>query len=88
MFFQNMNHLTIYLNNTCRILGAIVIVLGLYSVLWGKSKDEPSNSFSDMDIELPRSTPQVVTFSLKANTETDTMNASVVNSRNNTNESV
>ncbi|KAF2567802.1 hypothetical protein F2Q68_00028156 [Brassica cretica] len=71
-----------------RILGAIVIVLGLYSVLWGKSKDEPSNSFSDMDIELPRSTPQVVTFSLKANTETDTMNASVVNSRNNTNESV
>ena len=83
-----MNHLTIYLNNTCRILGAIVIVLGLYSVLWGKSKDEPSNSFSDMDIELPRSTPQVVTFSLKANTETDTMNASVVNSRNNTNESV
>ncbi|KAJ4903912.1 WAT1-related protein [Raphanus sativus] len=61
-----------------RILGAIVIVLGLYSVLWGKSKDEPSNSFSDMDTELPRSTPQVVTFSLKANTETDTKDASVL----------
>ena len=65
-----------------------MIVLGLYSVLWGKSKDEPSNSFSDMDIEFPRSTPQVVTFSLKSNTETDTMDASVVTSRHNTNESV
>ncbi|KAF8049166.1 hypothetical protein N665_2281s0009 [Sinapis alba] len=71
-----------------RILGAIVIVLGLYSVLWGKRKDEPSNSFSDMDKELPLSTPQVVTFSLKANAEMDTMDASVVISRPNTNESV
>ncbi|KAJ0259523.1 WAT1-related protein [Hirschfeldia incana] len=71
-----------------RILGAIVIVLGLYSVLWGKSKDEPSNSFSDMDIQLPRTTPQVVTFSLKANTEMDTKDASVVISRPNTDESV
>ncbi|XP_010554592.1 PREDICTED: WAT1-related protein At2g39510-like [Tarenaya hassleriana] len=34
------------------VLGAIVIVLGLYSVLWGKSKDEPA-PFSDMDNELP-----------------------------------
>lgn len=65
-----------------------MIVLGLYSVLWGKSKDEPSNSFSDMDTELPRSTPQVVTFSLKANTEMDIKDASVVISRANTSESV
>ncbi|KAL0740170.1 hypothetical protein Bca4012_081683 [Brassica carinata] len=71
-----------------RILGAVVIVLGLYSVLWGKSKDEPSNSFSDMDIELPRSAPQVVTISLKANAEVDTKDASVVISRANTSESV
>ncbi|CAA7029474.1 unnamed protein product [Microthlaspi erraticum] len=71
-----------------RILGAIVIVLGLYSVLWGKSKDEPSDSFSDMDKELPLSNPQVVTFSSKANAEMDTNDASVVISRPNTNESV
>ncbi|XP_010517305.1 PREDICTED: WAT1-related protein At2g39510 [Camelina sativa] len=71
-----------------RILGAIVIVLGLYSVLWGKSKDEPPSSFPDMDTELPLSTPQIVTFSSKANTEMDTNDATVVFSRPNTNESV
>ena len=54
-FFKNLNDIIIYLNNICRILGIIVIVLGLYSVLWGKSKDEPSNSFSDTDNELPLS---------------------------------
>ncbi|CAN8284804.1 unnamed protein product [Cochlearia groenlandica] len=62
-----------------RILGAIVIVLGLYSVLWGKSKDEQS-SFSDMDNnELPLSTnvPQLVTISSKTSVEMDTMDASV-----------
>ncbi|EOA29415.1 hypothetical protein CARUB_v10025706mg [Capsella rubella] len=70
-----------------RILGAVVIVLGLYSVLWGKSKDQPSSSFPDMDKELPLSTPQTVTFSSKANAEMDTNDASVM-SRPNTNESV
>lgn len=72
----------------CRILGAIVIVLGLYSVLWGKSKDEPSSSFSDTDKELPLSTPQIVTLPSKANAKMDTHDASVVISRPNTNESV
>ncbi|KAL0862396.1 hypothetical protein Bca101_041514 [Brassica carinata] len=71
-----------------RILGAIVIVLGLYSVLWGKSKDEPANSFSDMDEELPVSNLQVVTFSLKANADMDTKDATVVTSRPTTNDSV
>ena len=83
-----MNHLTIYLNNTCRILGAIVIVLGLYSVLWGKSKDEPANSFSDTDKELPVSNIQVVSFSSKANADKDTMDANVVILRPTTNDSV
>ncbi|CAH8376535.1 unnamed protein product [Eruca vesicaria subsp. sativa] len=69
-----------------RILGAIVIVLGLYSVLWGKSKDEPSSSFSDTDKELPLSTP--VTFSLRGNAQMDTNDASIVISRPNTNESI
>lgn len=65
-----------------------MIVIGLYSVLWGKSKDEPS-SFSDMDKELPLSTtPQLVTFSSKANAEMNTKDASVVISRPNTNQSV
>lgn len=63
-----------------------MIVLGLYSVLWGKSKDEPADSFSDMDKELPLSNPQVVTFSSKANAEIDTKDASVVISRPNINE--
>lgn len=62
-----------------------MIVLGLYSVLWGKSKDEPT-SFSDMDKELPLTTPQLVTFSSKANAEMDTKDGSVVViSRPNTN---
>ncbi|XP_010534481.1 PREDICTED: WAT1-related protein At2g39510-like [Tarenaya hassleriana] len=49
------------------ILGAIVIVLGLYSVLWGKSKDDNA-SFSDIDNELPLShIHQVESVSSKAN---------------------
>ncbi|KAF2567432.1 hypothetical protein F2Q70_00024770 [Brassica cretica] len=71
-----------------RILGAIVIVLGLYSVLWGKSKDEPANSFSDTDKELPLSNIQVVSFSSKANADKDTMDANVVILRSTTNDSV
>lgn len=30
----------------CRVIGALVIVVGLYLILWGKSKDE---AFSDPD---------------------------------------
>ncbi|XP_010554433.1 PREDICTED: WAT1-related protein At2g39510-like [Tarenaya hassleriana] len=56
-----------------RILGAVVIVLGLYSVLWGKSKDEPA-SFSDMDNELPLShVQQVEGVSSKATREAGAM---------------
>ncbi|KAL8224092.1 hypothetical protein R6Q57_019567 [Mikania cordata] len=39
--------------NLGRVLGAVVIVIGLYLVIWGKSKDETqSSSKSDLD-ELP-----------------------------------
>lgn len=32
----------------CRVIGAMVIVIGLYMVLWGKSKDQiPSESEKD-----------------------------------------
>jgi len=31
----------------CRVIGAVVIVTGLYLVLWGKSKDQPPSDSSD-----------------------------------------
>lgn len=31
----------------CRVAGAVVIVTGLYLVLWGKSKDQPPSDSSD-----------------------------------------
>lgn len=37
----------------CRVIGAMVIVIGLYMVLWGKSKDQlPSESEKDDNMEL------------------------------------
>lgn len=31
----------------CRVMGAMVIIIGLYMVLWGKSKDHPSQTYSE-----------------------------------------
>lgn len=40
-----------------RVLGAVVIVTGLYLVLWGKSKDQPpSNSSHDKAAEIATKT--------------------------------
>ena len=40
-----------------RVLGAVVIVTGLYLVLWGKSKDQPpSNSSHDKATEIATKT--------------------------------
>ncbi|OMO96960.1 Drug/metabolite transporter [Corchorus olitorius] len=37
-----------------RVIGAIVIVIGLYLVLWGKSKDQPSSTNPNIDIEASK----------------------------------
>lgn len=36
--------------NLGRVLGAVVIVVGLYIVLWGKSKDQKSPSIDEQEI--------------------------------------
>ncbi|EOY18238.1 Nodulin MtN21 /EamA-like transporter family protein [Theobroma cacao] len=41
-----------------RVIGAIVIVIGLYLVLWGKSKDQPS---SNLDVDVEPSSDQKMT---------------------------
>lgn len=43
----------------CRALGSIVIVIGLYLVLWGKSKDQPQ---STPDIMVVRADQQMATI--------------------------
>ncbi|CAL1387266.1 unnamed protein product [Linum trigynum] len=50
-----------------RILGAIVIVIGLYMVLWGKSKDQQPGSGSDKVADLP--TASTVAAASSANDE-------------------
>ena len=54
----------------CRVIGAIVIVLGLYLVLWGKGKDQLSSD-SDTNIKAaaaPSSGEQMATISETAGT--------------------
>ncbi|CAN0837134.1 WAT1-related protein At2g39510 [Linum grandiflorum] len=50
---------SIFLNEVLymgRVLGAVVIVTGLYMVLWGKSKDEQPNSGNEKVADLPTAT--------------------------------
>lgn len=35
----------------CRVIGSLLIVLGLYMVVWGKSRDQPLQN-GDTDVEL------------------------------------
>lgn len=35
------------------LIGAIIIVMGLYSVVWGKSKEGKINDITSKDQELP-----------------------------------
>lgn len=37
--------------NCCRVIGAVVIVIGLYLVIWGKSKEYKESG--DADTKLP-----------------------------------
>lgn len=37
----------------CRVIGAVVIVIGLYLVLWGKRKEDQPTSVSHSDTEAP-----------------------------------
>ena len=46
-------------NLFCRVIGSIVIVIGLYLVLWGKSKDQPQ---SKPDGAVARADQQMATI--------------------------
>jgi hypothetical protein len=43
----------------CSIIGAVIIALGLYTVVWGKAKD-----YSESDTKLPSSTIEEETKSM------------------------
>jgi hypothetical protein len=46
-FFQQLNPNIVLILNIFRIIGAVLIVIGLYFVLWGKSEKKRSNSRAD-----------------------------------------
>ena len=41
----------------CSVIGAAIIVVGLYSLIWGKSKDHLSKPGAAAVAELPTTTP-------------------------------
>jgi hypothetical protein len=43
----------IFFYEICSIIGAIIIVCGLYTVVWGKSKDSVNNTTQNEGQELP-----------------------------------
>jgi hypothetical protein len=43
-FFQQLNPNIVLILNIFRIIGAVLIVIGLYFVLWGKSAEEKKRS--------------------------------------------
>jgi hypothetical protein len=43
-FFQQLNPNIVLILNIFRIIGAVLIVIGLYFVLWGKSEEEKKRS--------------------------------------------
>ncbi|KAI7738184.1 hypothetical protein M8C21_030663 [Ambrosia artemisiifolia] len=46
--------------NLGRVLGAVVIVIGLYLVIWGKMKDGPSSSKCDPDESVDKQIPMTI----------------------------
>lgn len=48
-------YLTSRNNYLCRIVGAIVIILGLYMVVWGKTKDYKSSSIEEQETPVNQS---------------------------------
>lgn len=50
-------------------MGALVIVAGLYMVLWGKSKDQPPSDGSDKVASAEGDHPQALPVSTPGNVE-------------------
>ena len=42
----------------CRVIGAIIIIVGLYMVLWGKSKDQRGSESSEKVLASPSATTE------------------------------
>jgi hypothetical protein len=47
---------TFQFSNVCSVVGAVIISIGFYAVLWGKSKEESNEDFDIGRVSLPSNT--------------------------------
>lgn len=60
------------MSNSCRVFGAAVIIVGLYLVIWGKSKDvSASKSSEDDNIALSNNKESILTIKPSNEERTD-----------------
>lgn len=52
------------------IIGAIVIAVGLYAVVWGKGKDKPTPSDDEIAHQLPMTKMDTAHFNTSGDTNT------------------